>query len=219
MSAALRIQTGFRRLALFGSVPLAVLGVALALYGGGIWALSYGDPITLVVRAPDGSKAAALSLPRGLGKTEVQASADRVMAGMVDDLYKRHYSDMTRERFDQRLEEKRDAGLETTANLAWRSYQGPVPNLIGFTRLQNRKLPTMVSPMTSTKQLLAEIDAFLAADGMAATTFGQKAVRNWKIVAHLRNGGTVTLDIADRLRAYMHDNRPKPRRSSSRPAA
>lgn len=38
---------------------------------------------------------------------------------------------------------------------------------------------------------------------MAATTFGNKAVRNWKIVDHLRAGGDTGLKTAARIRAYM----------------
>lgn len=57
--------------------------------------------------------------------------------------------------------------------------------------------------MSETQILLSEIDDFLRRTGMAATTFGQKSVRNWKIVDHLRSGGDTGLKTAARIRAFM----------------
>lgn len=55
--------------------------------------------------------------------------------------------------------------------------------------------------------LLAEIDAFLAETGMAPTTLGNKAVRNWRIVEHLRAGGDTGHVTAQKMRAWMSEYR------------
>lgn len=54
-------------------------------------------------------------------------------------------------------------------------------------------------------ELLREIDTFLAETGMAPTTLGNKAVRNWKIVEHLRSGGDTGHVTAAKLRAWMRE--------------
>lgn len=59
--------------------------------------------------------------------------------------------------------------------------------------------------MSEAQDLIKDIDAFLAETGMAATTFGQKAVKNWKIVSHLKQGGNTGLRTAERLRQFMRD--------------
>ena len=51
--------------------------------------------------------------------------------------------------------------------------------------------------------LLAEIEDFLAETGMAATTFGQSAIRDWQLVERLRDGGDVTTRKAEVIRAFM----------------
>jgi hypothetical protein len=53
------------------------------------------------------------------------------------------------------------------------------------------------------EQLLKEIEAFLERSGMAATTFGLKAVNNWKLVDRLRASGDVTIGQAQRIRAFI----------------
>ena len=55
----------------------------------------------------------------------------------------------------------------------------------------------------SVTALLADIDAYCRQTGIAATTFGQKAVKNWRLVDSLRSGGGVTLRTVDRVRAFM----------------
>ena len=60
--------------------------------------------------------------------------------------------------------------------------------------------------MNETAQLLAEIEAFLERTGMAATTFGQKILRNSKLLDRLRAGGTVTLETAEIIRRFMHEH-------------
>lgn len=63
--------------------------------------------------------------------------------------------------------------------------------------------------MSETSQLLAHIETYLTETGMAATTFGQKAVKNWKVVDRLRNGGSVTLKQAERIREFIEANPPR----------
>ena len=75
--------------------------------------------------------------------------------------------------------------------------------------------------MTQTP-LLSEIERFLDATGMAASTFGQKAVHQWRLVENLRDGGDVTTRTADRIRTFIAEHpasKPAPRRPSSRAAA
>jgi phosphopantothenoylcysteine decarboxylase/phosphopantothenate--cysteine ligase len=65
--------------------------------------------------------------------------------------------------------------------------------------------------MTGTgKTLLAEIERFLARTGAAPSKFGLAAVNDGHLVANLRQGHSITLKTADRVRAYMarHDAPP-----------
>ena len=57
--------------------------------------------------------------------------------------------------------------------------------------------------MTSQELFLAEIEAFLSRTGMAHTTFGLQVLRDGKFVSRLRGGGKVTLETADRVRAWI----------------
>lgn len=64
--------------------------------------------------------------------------------------------------------------------------------------------PHPVAPSPSaTEALLAEIESYCAASGIAETTFGQKSVKNWRLVESLRSGKGVTLRTADRVRAFI----------------
>jgi phosphopantothenoylcysteine decarboxylase/phosphopantothenate--cysteine ligase len=58
------------------------------------------------------------------------------------------------------------------------------------------------------KALLTEIEAFLAETGLTATKFGIAAVNDGHLVANLRRGASVTLKTADRVRAYIGQQRP-----------
>lgn len=62
--------------------------------------------------------------------------------------------------------------------------------------------------MNANQQLLAEIDAFLAASGMAETTFGKKAAGNSQVVDRMRDGSSVTLRTADRIRRFIAESQP-----------
>jgi hypothetical protein len=62
--------------------------------------------------------------------------------------------------------------------------------------------------MSTTQQiLLAEIRAFCAEIGMAETTFGQKAVREWTLVQRLEAGRSIELKTVDRIRKFIADYR------------
>ncbi len=63
------------------------------------------------------------------------------------------------------------------------------------------------------RELLGEIEAFLALFQVTPTKFGVDAVNDGHLVAKLRKGGSVTLKTADRVRAYMASER------SEQPAA
>src|SRR6476646_1994530 len=57
------------------------------------------------------------------------------------------------------------------------------------------------------KELLGEIEGFLAQFGVTASKFGVTAVNDGHLVAKLRRGSSVTLKTADRVRAYMASQR------------
>ena len=57
------------------------------------------------------------------------------------------------------------------------------------------------------RELLGEIEAFLAQFGVTPSKFGVAAVNDGHLVAKLRKGNSVTLKTADRVRAYMASQR------------
>ena len=58
--------------------------------------------------------------------------------------------------------------------------------------------------------LIAEIEAFLAVDGMAETTFGRVVVNDGKFVPRLRSGANMTLATIERVRAFLRERAPVP---------
>src|SRR5215475_13404978 len=56
---------------------------------------------------------------------------------------------------------------------------------------------------TRASDLLEEISQFCRATGLAESTFGRAAINDGKLVSRLRNGGRITTDTLDRLRAFM----------------
>lgn len=66
--------------------------------------------------------------------------------------------------------------------------------------------------MNTHQALLNDIEAFLAVSGMAPATFGHETVNDGKFVSRLRNGGSCTLQTADRIRKYISENSMKPMR-------
>src|SRR5437588_3245435 len=79
----------------------------------------------------------------------------------------------------------------------------------------------------SAEQLLQEIAAYSRHNGVAESTFGRRAVNDGKLTARLRNGGRITTETLDRIRAFLDEERnAAPVRSTavdpvpgSRPAA
>ncbi len=55
----------------------------------------------------------------------------------------------------------------------------------------------------SAEQLLTEISDFCRTAGLAESTFGRAAINDGKLVARLRNGGRITTDTLDKIRAFM----------------
>src|SRR5205085_11827339 len=62
--------------------------------------------------------------------------------------------------------------------------------------------------------ILREISDFCRQAGLAESTFGRRAVNDGKLASRLRNGGRITTDTLDRLRALMasHQGKPAPSR-------
>ena len=59
----------------------------------------------------------------------------------------------------------------------------------------------------SAQQLLQEISDYCRHTGLAESTFGRRAVNDGKLAARLRNGGRITTETLDRIRAFMETNR------------
>ena len=59
----------------------------------------------------------------------------------------------------------------------------------------------------TTRDLLIDIEAFLAEFGVSPTKFGLAAVNDGHLIKNLRSGASVTLKTADKVRAYMAQQR------------
>src|SRR4051812_8936973 len=57
------------------------------------------------------------------------------------------------------------------------------------------------------QELLSEIADYCRHTGLAESTFGRRAVNDGKLTARLRNGGRITTETLDRIRAFMDHNR------------
>ncbi len=57
------------------------------------------------------------------------------------------------------------------------------------------------------QELLTEISDYCRQTGLAESTFGRRAVNDGKLTARLRNGGRITTETLDRIRAFMDSNR------------
>src|SRR6476660_1783136 len=72
------------------------------------------------------------------------------------------------------------------------------------------------------EQILQEISEFCRSRGLAESTFGRRAVNDGKLASRLRNGGRITTDTLDRIRAFMTrsaDDTPGRRRVLFDPSA
>lgn len=54
--------------------------------------------------------------------------------------------------------------------------------------------------------ILQEISEFCRQRGLAESTFGRRAVNDGKLASRLRNGGRITTDTLERIRAFMARN-------------
>ena len=64
------------------------------------------------------------------------------------------------------------------------------------------------------QELLQEISDYCRQTGLAESTFGRRAVNDGKLASRLRNGGRITTDTLDRIRAFMAANRNTPARTT-----
>jgi hypothetical protein len=62
------------------------------------------------------------------------------------------------------------------------------------------------------QQLLQEISEYCRTTGLAESTFGRRAVNDGKLANRLRNGGRITTDTLDRIRAFMSTGPTAPAR-------
>jgi hypothetical protein len=72
------------------------------------------------------------------------------------------------------------------------------------------------------EQILQEISEFCRVRGLAESTFGRRAVNDGKLANRLRNGGRITTDTLERIRAFMarnSDGAPARRRVLFEPTA
>jgi hypothetical protein len=63
--------------------------------------------------------------------------------------------------------------------------------------------------MSASLELLAEIEDGAKVLGIAPSTLCQRAVKNGWIIKRLEANGSVTLETANKIRAYIEANRPK----------
>jgi len=70
----------------------------------------------------------------------------------------------------------------------------------------------------STNELLGEISEFCRTVGLAESTFGRAAINDGKLVSRLRNGGRITTETLDRIRAFMRNYQPGGRMRALAPA-
>src|SRR3982074_101432 len=70
-------------------------------------------------------------------------------------------------------------------------------------------------PMNA-QQLPQEISDYCRPTGFAQSPFGRRAVNDGKLASRLRNGGRITTDTLDRIRAFMAEN-PGPNVTLRRP--
>ena len=57
------------------------------------------------------------------------------------------------------------------------------------------------------QELLQEISDYCRQSGLAESTFGRRAVNDGKLASRLRNGGRITTETLDRIRAFMESHR------------
>src|SRR5215468_10320355 len=66
---------------------------------------------------------------------------------------------------------------------------------------------TVEETAMNAQDLLHEISEYCRHTGLAESTFGRRAVNDGKLANRLRNGGRITTETLDRIRAFMATNR------------
>lgn len=61
--------------------------------------------------------------------------------------------------------------------------------------------------------LISDIREFLGETGMGSSYFGKAACGNSEVVGRLENGRTITLETAEKIRAFMKERRSVRKRS------
>src|SRR4029078_5377483 len=86
-----------------------------------------------------------------------------------------------------------------------------MPLLCGRQILRDRRraVPRTTQPSTAmnAQELLQEIAEYCRRTGLAESTFGRRAVNDGKLANRLRNGGRITTETLDRIRAFMDADR------------
>ena len=68
----------------------------------------------------------------------------------------------------------------------------------------------------SETSLLNEIDDFLSVSNLSATAFGERVMNDRHLVRRLKDGGSVTLKTADKIRTFIKNWKP-PKAGRGRP--
>ena len=61
----------------------------------------------------------------------------------------------------------------------------------------------------ATELLLKQVETYCKSAGLAESTFGRQAVNDGKLCARLRAGKNVTLETAQKIRAYISRQAPQ----------
>lgn len=61
---------------------------------------------------------------------------------------------------------------------------------------------------TDLQQILAEVEAYLAATGMSPSTFGKTIFRDGAVVRRMREGKPVTTATSSKMRRFMAEHPP-----------
>src|SRR5215510_6131801 len=69
-----------------------------------------------------------------------------------------------------------------------------------------RRHASVGRPLMNAQDLLQEISDYCRHTGLAESTFGRRAVNDGKLTTRLRNGGRITTDTLDRIRAFISTN-------------
>jgi hypothetical protein len=70
----------------------------------------------------------------------------------------------------------------------------------------------------SQHSLLEDIERFLKASKLSATAFGEQVMNDRHLVKRLRQGGSVTLKTADKIRSFIADEMPRSKKKGRRAA-